>query len=84
MAQYFFGKVDSLGRVYIPSRFLEKTKLNKGESVVITEEKGKLTITSKLEKLKKAQDLFIKATDGKKNLTDDFLKFRREESKLEK
>ena len=78
--QTFQGTVDKNGRILIPVQLRKKFGLM-GKTLLISATKGGIYISTKKQKLLKAQQKFQAL--GIANATEDFLDFRQKERELE-
>lgn len=77
-------KIDSTGRILIPSAIRKQNDLNPGDLMVIAQnEDGTLNLMSRIESLRRGQEMYARDTKGKGTSVDDFIAERRAEAAKE-
>ncbi len=73
-------RIDSAGRVLIPAGFREWLKLGEGDELVLAEEEGRLTLTTRSAAIRRARELIRRYVPAGDRLTDELIAERRAES----
>ena len=76
-------KVDSAGRVIIPTAMRERFGIRQGDEVVIDVDEGGMHLKTQAQVIRDFQDYFTQFTTPGVSLVDELLRERREEAKRE-
>jgi AbrB family looped-hinge helix DNA binding protein len=79
----FRTKIDSSGRVVLPSDIRTAMKISAGDTVQIVMDAGTVQIKTQQQALREAQEYFCKTIPGSVSLVDELLRERREDAARE-
>ena len=77
------AKVNESGRVVIPVQFREALGIKAGDEVVFSVQGDSLRIETRMQRLRRAQELIRKYVDPSRSLSDELIAERREEFRRE-
>lgn len=77
------AKVNENGRVVIPAQFREAMGIKPGDDVIFVAEGNTLRIETRMQRLRRAQELVRKYIDPSRSLADELIAERREEFRRE-
>lgn len=76
----FMGKIDSGGRIVIPAEIRKDMKVGSGDDIMFHFKDGELKILNPKETIEKIRAKAKKLKKPGENVTDDFLRLRKEYS----
>lgn len=77
------AKVNESGRVVIPAQIREVLGIKAGDEVIFVAEGDSLRIETRMQRLRRAQELVRKYIDPSRSLSDELIAERREEFRRE-
>ena len=81
--QQVVTKVDRNGRVFIPAEYRRELGLQAGDGVIVQMHPGELRILSRLEAMRRAQEIVARYVAPDRSLVDELIADRRAEAARE-
>lgn len=77
-------KIDKQGRIVIPSSWRDRHKISGGEEILLIEEAdGRLSLRTRMQGVRRAQQIIQEAIPGNDSLVEELYRERRRERALE-